>query len=189
MDESTNRGKNDRGFPYQNGIIQNIDTIPRCDACRKRKICCTRDAYENACSLCKTRGESCTYVLPPNVRRNRQVSTARQSASASASGSRPGTSTSSGAVSSPRDPFPPTQSSRSNIVPSSVQESKPEWICQFVGMSGDQDPYVLRHCSFNHLNCYKAHNWAILRVKSNNELPLHFTVRLMVPCYSRLILI
>ncbi|CAG8958284.1 hypothetical protein HYFRA_00000639 [Hymenoscyphus fraxineus] len=145
-----------------------------CDACRKRKICCTRDAYENACSLCKTRGESCTYVLPPNVRRNRQVSTARQSASTSASGSRPGTSGGNGTASSPRA-FP-SQANRQKILPSSVPESKPEWICQVVGMSGDQDPYVLRHCSFNHLNCYKAHNWAILRVKGDSELPLHFTV-------------
>lgn len=51
-----------------------------------------------------------------------------------------------------------------------------EWICQFVGLSGDQDPFVLRHCSFNHLNCYKAPEWAILRVKGENEIPLHFTV-------------
>lgn len=185
LDENTNRERNDREFPCQNALGRGTNTIISCDACRKRKICCTRDAYENACSLCKTRGESCTYVLPPNVRRNRQVSTARQSASASASGSRPGTSTSSGTVSSPRDTFPPTQPTRQKILPCSIQESKPEWICQFVGMSGDQDPYVLRHCSFNHLNCYKAHNWAILRVKGDNELPLHFTVRI----YATLVLV
>jgi hypothetical protein len=53
-----------------------------------------------------------------------------------------------------------------------------EWICQFVGFSGDQDPFVLRHCSFNQLNCYKAPDWAILRVKGESEIPLHFTVRL-----------
>ncbi|KAH8670134.1 fungal-specific transcription factor domain-containing protein [Tricladium varicosporioides] len=51
-----------------------------------------------------------------------------------------------------------------------------EWICQFVGLSGDQDPYVLRHCSFNALNCYKAPDWAILRVKGGDDIPLHFTV-------------
>lgn len=52
-----------------------------------------------------------------------------------------------------------------------------EWICQFVGMSGDQDPFVLRHCSFNQLNCYKAVDWAVLRIKGEPEgVPLHFTV-------------
>jgi hypothetical protein len=57
------------------------------------------------------------------------------------------------------------------------QGTNGEWICQFVGLSGDQDPFVLRHCTFNHLNCYKAHDWAILRVKGENDIPLHFTVR------------
>lgn len=52
-----------------------------------------------------------------------------------------------------------------------------EWICQFVGMSGDQDPFVLRHCTFNQLNCYKAPDWAILRIKGEPAtIPLHFTV-------------
>lgn len=57
--------------------------------------------------------------------------------------------------------------------------SSGEWICQFVGMSGDQDPFVLRHCSFNQLNCYKAPDWAILRIKGEpSSIPLHFTVSL-----------
>ncbi len=33
-----------------------------------------------------------------------------------------------------------------------------------------------RHCSFNSLNCYKAPDWAILRIKGDNNTPLHFTV-------------
>ncbi|TVY80655.1 Transcriptional activator protein DAL81 [Lachnellula suecica] len=60
--------------------------------------------------------------------------------------------------------------------PNKSNGSEGEWICQFVGLSGDQDPFVLRHCSFNHLNCYKAPDWAILRVKGDNDIPLHFTV-------------
>lgn len=51
-----------------------------------------------------------------------------------------------------------------------------EWISQFVGLSGDQDPFVLRHCSFNQLNCYKASDWACIRIKGDGEIPLHFTV-------------
>ncbi|KAH6662254.1 fungal-specific transcription factor domain-containing protein, partial [Halenospora varia] len=149
-----------------------------CDACRKRKICCTRDAYEKDCSLCKTRGESCKYVLPPNVRRGR-----------AAPSSRPGTAMSTGSASSSTS-TPVPRSSRGTQAPRR-QNANPEfgaelrrgsasgsgeWICQFVGLSGDQDPYVLRHCSFNALNCYKAPDWAILRVKGGDDIPLHFTV-------------
>ncbi|KAL3428252.1 fungal specific transcription factor domain-containing protein [Phlyctema vagabunda] len=133
-----------------------------CDACRKRKICCTRDAHEKDCSLCRTRGESCKYVLPPNVRRNRQPASLSRTTSGSSGSSIP--------------PRPVTN------LNSSVQEARPgrqqasEWICQFVGLSGDQDPFVLRHCSFNQLNCYKAPDWACIRIKADSDVPLHFTV-------------
>ncbi|CZR58014.1 uncharacterized protein PAC_07904 [Phialocephala subalpina] len=134
-----------------------------CDACRKRKICCTRDAYEKDCSLCKTRGETCKYVLPPNVRRNRQPGAA----------ARPRASTSSASSTTSSIPPRPVQPCTD---PKAGTSPPGEWICQFVGLSGDQDPFVLRHCSFNHLNCYKSSDWAILRIKGDNEIPLHFTV-------------
>lgn len=142
--------------------------VLRCDACRKRKICCTRDAYEKDCSLCRTRGESCKYVLPPNVRRNRVPG------ANAAVKSRPSTS------SSPSTGFVPPRLVQGNGEAKSCSrvEGKGEWICQFVGLSGEQDPYVLRHCSFNHANCYKATGpaeWAVLRIKGEGE-PLHFTV-------------
>jgi hypothetical protein len=139
------------------------DLLHRCDACRKRKICCTRDAYEKDCSLCRTRGESCKYVLPPNVRRNRQ----------------PGVSN--------RPRVPASSSSlqslgSANGLDQRVSVETTEWICQFVGLSGDQDPFVLRHCTFNQLNCYKAPDWAILRIKGEPpSIPLHFTVCLSPP--------
>lgn len=51
-----------------------------------------------------------------------------------------------------------------------------EWTSQFVGLSGDQDPYVLRHCHFS-ANRYKRSNWACLRVKGDGtSTPTHFTV-------------
>ena len=58
-----------------------------------------------------------------------------------------------------------------------VPIKKEEWICQFVGFSGGQDPFVLRHYNFNHLNCYKASDSAILRIKSDDGIPIHFNVR------------
>lgn len=129
--------------------------LPSCDACRKRKICCTRDAYEKACSLCKTRSESCSYILPPNVRRNRQAPTRNSAIN----------KTSNRATSDVNSKTPKTPKAAAT-----------EWISQFVGLSGDQDPFVLRHCSFNQLNCYKAPDWACIRIKGDGEIPLHFTV-------------
>jgi len=140
-------------------------TFPRCDACRKRKICCTRDASEKNCSLCRTRGETCEYVLPPNVRRNRPPN------------ARPRESMSSASSRSSIPPRPVQACAGTGATGPSFKKMTPnEWICQFVGFSGDQDPFVLRHCSFNHLNCYKAPDLAILRVKGESNIPLHFTV-------------
>ncbi|RFU25068.1 hypothetical protein B7463_g11271, partial [Scytalidium lignicola] len=51
-----------------------------------------------------------------------------------------------------------------------------EWISIFVGSSGDQDPFVLRHCSFNDLNYYKQSDWACLRVNRNGGESMHFTL-------------
>ena len=34
----------------------------------------------------------------------------------------------------------------------------------------------VRHCTFNHLNCYKAPDWACLRIKGDHDIPIHFTV-------------
>ena len=103
---------------------------PRCDACRKRKICCTRDAYEKDCSLCRTRGETCKYVLPPNVRKRGQP----------AARSRASTSSSSSPASIPPRAVPTCSNGLSR--PSKAAAS--DWILQFVGLSGDQDPFVLR---------------------------------------------
>ncbi|RDW91051.1 hypothetical protein BP5796_02216 [Coleophoma crateriformis] len=50
------------------------------------------------------------------------------------------------------------------------------WTTQFVGLSGDQDPFVMRHCLFDVSNCYKQPEWACLRVNGDEEAPTHFTV-------------
>ncbi|KAL4963272.1 Zn(II)2Cys6 transcription factor [Aspergillus stella-maris] len=44
-----------------------------CDACRRRKICCVREANSPACSLCTLRSTTCTYYSQPNIRRRRPV--------------------------------------------------------------------------------------------------------------------
>lgn len=101
-------------------------------------------------------------MLPPNVRTGRLPGKAIEKRSSTAS-------TSESAVSA--------QVNRTGSL-----AGPSEWICQFVGMSSDQDPFVLRHCSFNQLNCYKAPDWAILRIKGEpSTIPLHFTVSANVP--------
>lgn len=72
-------------------------------------------------------------MLPPNVRRNRQPAVSRPRAS---------TSSSSSTTSIPPRPVPAFRNGPGSGRPSKVAAS--EWICQFVGLSGDQDPFVLR---------------------------------------------
>lgn len=56
------------------------------------------------------------------------------------------------------------------------RERQHEWIPQFVGLSGDQDPYVLRHCTFRE-NRYRHSDFACLRIQGHQwEEPAHFTV-------------
>ena len=90
-------------------------------------------------------------------------------------GAVPRTSTSSASATDPVL-LRPFQSCPSAGVKSLSRPVTGEWICQFAGLSGDQDPFVMSHCSFNHLNCYKTSDWAVLRIKGENDVPLHFTV-------------
>ena len=47
---------------------------------------------------------------------------------------------------------------------------------QFVGLSGDQDPFVLRHCSFNESNYYRQPDWMCMRVTGGEFIPMQSTV-------------
>jgi hypothetical protein len=47
---------------------------------------------------------------------------------------------------------------------------------QFVGLSGDQDPFVLQHCSFNTSNYYTQPDWMCMRVNGGGFIPMQFTV-------------
>lgn len=61
----------------------------------------------------------------------------------------------------------------------SAGELPDSWVSQFVGLSGDQDPYVLRHCVFRG-DKYNSHSWSYIRVRSGmGQTPAHFTVRVI----------
>ena len=66
------------------------------------------------------------------MRRNRQP----------AGRSRASTGSSSSTISIPPRPIPNFADGSGSLRPSKGAAS--EWICQFVGLSGDQDPFVLR---------------------------------------------
>lgn len=48
-----------------------------------------------------------------------------------------------------------------------------DWIPQFVGLSGDHNPYLLRHCMFDN-DRYKKPEWECWRVTRGGDA--HFVV-------------
>lgn len=133
-----------------------------CDACRRRKVCCIREPGDDACSLCRMQNTSCRYDKGPTPRRRRPASGAPVLEESSS-------------------PVPGLGGGRRESVitahtPSSSSQSGGEWISQYVGLSGDQDPFVLRHSNFNRSNYYKSDDWACLRVRSDGAFPAIFTL-------------
>lgn len=137
----------------------------RCDACRKRKVCCMREAGYTDCSLCRLRKTTCSFELKPNIR-SRRTTVIKASEE--------------------------LESVHANNVSEIVQDTNltatpifaverwdKEWISQYVGSSGDQDPFVLRHCAFNESNYFKKSDWACLRVDAREGSATHFTVGLL----------
>jgi hypothetical protein len=73
----------------------------------------------------------------------------------------------------------PGQTTLRTLQPTDISthdQTSSEWISQWVGLSGDNDPFVLRHCNFGQSNYYKNDDWACLRVSSDGALPAHFTL-------------
>lgn len=132
--------------------------LSSCDACRRRKICCVREPNDPACSLCRMQKTDCQYQSKPNPRRRREKTTSPTD------------------VTQDKDPLISSTKGADPV-------KAPEWIYQFVGLSGDQDPFVLRHCLFDGSNHYRRPDWACYRVKNDlsNEIPLHFSVRTLAP--------
>lgn len=69
----------------------------------------------------------------------------------------------------------PTATPNSTGRPATLPEST-RWGSQFIGLSGDLDPFVLRHCTFD-ADCYQQLDWACLRVDGGSGVsPAHFAV-------------
>ncbi|RFU24556.1 hypothetical protein B7463_g11788, partial [Scytalidium lignicola] len=136
-----------------------------CDACRKRKICCVREPGHDTCALCRVKSVTCQFKSIPNARkggssRSPVSSTPKPRSPTLTASQRQATSESS----STQNKRPPLR----DVLPPSRPTK--QWISQFVGSSVDQDPFILRHCSFNDLNLYKRDNWACLRLVPDSHL-------------------
>ncbi|KAM3420876.1 hypothetical protein BST61_g4113 [Cercospora zeina] len=126
-----------------------------CDACRRRKVCCIREPGDAACSLCRMQSQTCSYNLGPTPRR-------RRPAEISQSNPNHGDAPEAGS------PPPP---------PINIQDSASlEWRSRYVGLSSDQDPFVLRHANFNESNYYRSGEWACLMLQNTGRVPSLFTV-------------
>ncbi|KAL5338968.1 fungal-specific transcription factor domain-containing protein [Aspergillus crustosus] len=130
-----------------------------CDACRRRKICCVREANAPACSLCTLRATTCTYQSKPNIRRRQPESSL--------------ISTSVPSYESPESISQPF-SSNSNSNSNSETTAAEEWTPLFIGFSSDQDPYILRHCHFTG-NYFNRPDWKCKRMYGGPDIPMHFS--------------
>lgn len=126
---------------------------------RRRKVCCIRESGDDACSLCRMQSQICRYDQGPTPRRRRPAASMPTSSESE--------------VTTPGAMLPQTSASPSVENP---ERTRSEWISQYVGLSGDQDPLVLRHANFNKSNYYKNGDWGCLRLRSDGTTPSLFTV-------------
>ncbi|EME44715.1 hypothetical protein DOTSEDRAFT_53722 [Dothistroma septosporum NZE10] len=142
-----------------------------CDACRRRKVCCIRDSGDEACSLCRTSGQVCSYDQGPTPRRRRPQPVVaglpgnHTSAMGSAAVADAGASTS-------------TLSQAEHVVTDGQAPGprRTEWISQYVGPSGDLDPFVLMHSTFSQSDLHKTEDFACLRVRVADAPPAMFVL-------------
>lgn len=141
----------------------------RCDNCRRRRVCCLRN--ENApCSLCQSRGLECTFLSTPN--RKVRPSPGPSTTITVRSGPRTGTTP-------PSRPWP-TQPEVDEAVPAGhprrdrEDQGGPETL-QFVGLSGDHDPFILQWCREKQHRGADGIRWSFQRYGNDPRFPAGFT--------------
>ncbi|KAH8810654.1 fungal-specific transcription factor domain-containing protein [Xylogone sp. PMI_703] len=123
-----------------------------CDACRRRKTCCVREAGSVNCKLCISRSRDCRFESVPKARPRRSPNSRF-------------------AIGIDQD-----QIVLATHKQTTVGDKNSTWRMQHVGLSSDQDPWVFQHCSFNHLDYFRRPDWVCLRVKKGGFIPMLFTV-------------
>lgn len=134
----------------------------RCDNCRRRRVCCLRNENES-CSLCRSRGLNCTFVSLPNPK-------TRGSSGASARSQ------------CRKDLFVKTSSPPSRPWPTRTQQEEcfldttsnvPE-TSQFIGLSGDQDPFILQYFQTKRVQSPDGVQWACQCFGDDPRFPASF---------------
>ncbi|KAH8690613.1 fungal-specific transcription factor domain-containing protein [Talaromyces proteolyticus] len=126
-----------------------------CDLCRKRRICCIREPGSHSCSLCRTRNIDCTYVSSPPVRLRTPKERMRRSHVGNTTPTSPATES-------------PSMQGRARI-------EELHHTLQYVGLSGDQDPYLLQHSSRDAKRQDDV-AWACQTVNNDPVMPAQFTI-------------
>ncbi|EED14396.1 conserved hypothetical protein [Talaromyces stipitatus ATCC 10500] len=126
-----------------------------CSACRRRRVCCVREG-NSACALCSRRGLDC--VVEPSTEKKKDASEKSRASKAPARNPSPR-----------RDHF-----SVNTTIPSSARRVS-EHIFQYVGPSGDYDPFILLHRSQEGAVREGVIHWAWQRVSKNSHYPIHFS--------------
>ncbi|KAJ5318409.1 hypothetical protein N7476_004829 [Penicillium atrosanguineum] len=128
----------------------------RCDNCRRRRVCCLRNEDES-CSLCRSRGLQCTFVSSPNPR---NCTTAR------------GKEQIVDAV--PRK----SPLSKDKTIANKTAENNttgPSETLQYVGLTGDQDPFILQYCKTDRIQRIDGIQWTWHRLSNDPQRPASFT--------------
>lgn len=155
-------------FVYHAGT--NTDSS-RCDACRRRRIACQRDDESSACALCRHRGKDCTFLSKPQRRPRPQPTAVPNQARQSSHGDDLVLS------------VEPSRSHSTSGSPLALEPavksttSMPGWTCLLSGLSGDQNPHLLRHLAFDDSDMFGDRRWMVWRVDPRLRGAAYLTVR------------
>lgn len=131
-----------------------------CDYCRRRKIRCTMISPGN-CTLCQKNGSKCTFVNEPEKKHRRSDKKPEEEESHLPPKVHVG----------PMEP-PAKRLKRDEagrpLIPNGFDSGA------IMGLTGDQDPYLLRYYSYdeNETNTFIKH--ALRRVTKDEHFPIHF---------------
>ena len=155
-----------------------ILTRSSCDNCRRRRVCCLRNEDE-PCALCQSRGLSCTFLSLPNPRTRRPSSEnprRRRVDDNIVVHAR---------LIPPSAPWPtriqlgeylpadPGTESREPLTDDTSDSSLKT--LQFVGLSGDQDPFILQYLQTKRIRGNDGIQWTCQRFGNDPRFPASFT--------------
>ncbi|KAL3482571.1 fungal-specific transcription factor domain-containing protein [Aspergillus germanicus] len=145
-----------------------------CDACRRRRIGCIQSPGQLECTLCRHRGNTCTYTSQPRAKKRQSKNDVSGHGSPNSGKQSPPCARNQALplVALPTHPFQSLVSSNGtdDDEPTSIALKTtlmPGQTCLYSGASSDQDLYLLRHLPFNRENRFGKGNWRVWRLGEN----------------------